>query len=70
MAQEPAKKKTSTGEFVRQVRSEMSRLVWPSREETVRTAIFVFIMVVILSLFFLGVDSLFGWVVETLLELL
>ena len=66
----PAKTKTSPGEFIRQVRSETSKVVWPSREETVRTAIFVFILVVILSLFFLGVDSLFGWVVQQLLALL
>jgi preprotein translocase subunit SecE len=43
--------------------------VWPTREETVRTAIFVFILMLILSLFFLGVDSLFGVIVRQLLEL-
>ena len=64
------KSKTSPGEFIRQVRSETSKVVWPSREETVRTAIFVFILVVILSLFFLGVDSLFGALVRWLLALL
>ena len=66
----PAKKKTSPGEFVRQVRSETSKVVWPTWPETARTAIFVGIMVVVLSLFFLGVDSVFGWVVRSLLELL
>ncbi|KLI64997.1 preprotein translocase subunit SecE [Aurantiacibacter marinus] len=66
----PVKKKTSPGEFVRQVRSETSKVVWPTWPETVRTAIFVGIMVVFLSLFFLGVDSVFGWVVRSLLELL
>ncbi|GAA5049499.1 preprotein translocase subunit SecE [Erythrobacter westpacificensis] len=75
MAEEPKKaatpaKKPTPGEFIRQVRSETSKVVWPSREETVRTAIFVFILVVILSLFFLGVDSVFGWVVQQLLALL
>ncbi|AKQ43479.1 preprotein translocase, SecE subunit [Aurantiacibacter atlanticus] len=64
------KKKTSPGEFVRQVRSETSKVVWPTWPETVRTAIFVGIMVLILSLFFLAVDSLFGWVVRQLLQLL
>ncbi|WP_338242755.1 preprotein translocase subunit SecE [Aurantiacibacter hainanensis] len=64
------KTKTTPGEFIRQVRSETSKVVWPTREETVRTAIFVFILVVILSLFFLGVDSLFGAVVRWLLALL
>ena len=62
-------KKTSPAEFVHQVRAETSKVVWPTREETVRTAIFVFIMVIILSLFFLGIDSIFGSVVAWLLTL-
>jgi preprotein translocase subunit SecE len=61
--------KTSPGEFIRQVRTEASKVVWPTREETVRTAIFVAIMMVILSLFFLGIDSLFGAIMRWLLSL-
>jgi preprotein translocase subunit SecE len=61
--------KTSPGEFLRQVRTEASKVVWPTREETVRTAIFVAIMLVILSMFFLGLDSLFGAIVHWLLSL-
>ena len=70
-AQKPAekKRKTSIAEFVNQVRAETSKVVWPTREETIRTAIFVFIFMVILSLFFFGVDSLFNFVVTFLLEL-
>jgi len=66
---EETKKKTSPGEFVRQVRSETSKVVWPTREETIRTAIFVGIMVLILSLFFLAIDSSFGAIVRWLLTL-
>ncbi len=61
--------KTSPGEFIRQVRSETSKVVWPTREETIRTAIFVFIMMLILSLFFLAVDTTFSTIVGWLLEL-
>ena len=61
--------KTSPGEFVRQVRAEASKVVWPSREETVRTAIFVGILMVILAIFFLGIDTLFGKIVQWLLSL-
>ncbi len=64
------KRKTSPGEFVNQVRTETTKIVWPTREDTVRTAIFVFIFMLILSLFFLGVDSLFGAVVNALIGLL
>src|SRR5690606_1152885 len=59
--------KTSPGEFIRQVRAEASKVVWPTREETVRTSIFVGIMMLILAVFFLGVDSAFGAVVRWLL---
>ncbi|HAL90143.1 MAG TPA: preprotein translocase subunit SecE [Erythrobacter sp.] len=62
-------KKTSPAEFLRQVQTEGRKVVWPTREETVRTAIFVFILTVILSLFFLGIDSLFSAVVRWLLTL-
>lgn len=61
--------KTSPGEFIRQVRAEASKVVWPTRQETVTTAIFVAIMMVILALFFLGVDSIFGKIVQFLLSL-
>lgn len=61
--------KTTPGEFIRQVRSETSKVVWPTREETIRTSIFVFIMVIILSLFFLGIDTMFGGLVGWLLSL-
>ena len=60
--------KTSPAEFIRQVQTE-GRKVWPTREETIRISIFVFIMMVILSLFFLGVDSVFSAVVRWLMTL-
>ena len=56
-------------EFVSEARFELRKVVWPTREETTRTAIFVAIMMVILALFFLGIDSVFGAVVRWLLEL-
>ena len=62
-------RKTSPAEFLSQVRAEGRKIVWPTREETVKTSIFVFIMMLILSVFFLGVDSLFGTIVGWLLEL-
>jgi preprotein translocase subunit SecE len=61
--------KTSPGEFVRQVQAEGRKVVWPTWAETSRTAIFVGIMMVILALFFLGVDTLFGAIVKSLLKL-
>ena len=62
--------KTSPGEFIRQVRAEASKIYWPTRQETVTTAIFVAIMMLILALFFLGIDSLFGTIVRWALSLI
>ncbi|RNJ62475.1 MAG: preprotein translocase subunit SecE [Porphyrobacter sp. IPPAS B-1204] len=67
---EEKKRSTSPGEFVTQVRNETTKIIWPTRDETVRTAIFVFIFMLILSLFFLAIDSAFGAVVRSLIGLL
>ena len=66
---EEKKQKTSVPEFVNQVRTETRKVVWPTREETVRTAIFVFIFMVILSLFFFGVDTAFNAIVNSLMQI-
>lgn len=61
--------KTSPGEFLRQVRAEASKIYWPTRQETVTTGIFVAIMMLLLAVFFLGIDTAFGGVVRWLLSL-
>ncbi len=61
--------KTSPSEFIRQVRTEVGKVVWPTRAETVQTAIMVLIMTIILAFFFLGVDAVFNAIVHGLLAL-
>lgn len=62
--------KTSPGEFIRQVRAETAKVVWPSRKETVTTTIMVGIMTLLLGIFFFGIDQLFASIVKFLLSLL
>jgi preprotein translocase subunit SecE len=62
--------KPSPGEYIRQVRAEASKVVWPSRKETVTTAVMVLIMTILLALFFFGIDSLFNTIVQFLLSFL
>jgi preprotein translocase subunit SecE len=62
--------KVSPGEFIRQVRAETAKVVWPTRKETVATAIMVMIMTGILALFFFGVDAGFSTAVRKLLSFL
>jgi preprotein translocase subunit SecE len=61
--------KTSPGEFIRQVRAEIGKVAWPTRQETVQTAIMVLIFAIILAVFFLGVDAIFNAIVKGLLSL-
>ncbi|WP_310468455.1 preprotein translocase subunit SecE [Sphingomonas sp.] len=62
--------KVSPGEYIRQVRAETAKVVWPTRKETVTTAVMVLIMTALLAVFFFGVDSLFSAIVQFLLGLL
>ncbi len=62
--------KVSPGEFFRQVRAEGSKVVWPTRKETVTTAIMVAILTSVLAVFFFGVDAMFSAIVQFLLGLL
>ena len=54
-------------EFVREVRSEVAKVTWPTRRETMITTSMVFIFVVIAALFFLVSDKVIAFVVQTLL---
>ncbi len=67
--QKVAKPRVSPGEFVRQVRSETAKVVWPSRRETIQTTILVLLMTSLLAVFFLGVDQVLGRIVRFLLAL-
>ena len=62
--------KTSPGEFIRQVRTEAAKVVWPTKNETFRTVVMVLIMTGLLALFFFAVDALFSTIVQFLLGLL
>jgi preprotein translocase subunit SecE len=61
--------KFNPGQFFNEVKAEARKVVWPTRQETVTTAIFVAIMMLILAFFFLGIDTLFGKIVQFLLSL-
>ena len=69
MNEPSAKPKITAAEFMRQVQAEARKVVWPTRQETTTTAIFVGIMMMILAIFFLGIDTVFGKLVQFLLSL-
>lgn len=53
--------KPSPGQFIGQVRQEVSRVVWPTSKETLVSTIMVFLMVTVAALFFLLVDQVLAW---------
>jgi preprotein translocase subunit SecE len=62
--------RTTPGEFLRQVRAETAKVVWPTRKETITTGIMVVIMTTVLAVFFFATDSAFAAIVKALLGLL
>jgi preprotein translocase subunit SecE len=61
--------KTSTIQFVQQVRQEMAKVTWPSRKETMITTAMVLLMSVMAAIFFLLVDQILSIGVKYILGL-
>ena len=59
MAFEPVK-------FFREVRSEVTKVTWPSRKETLVTTGLVFAMAAVTAIFFFVVDQVVGYGVRAL----
>jgi preprotein translocase subunit SecE len=53
--------------FLQQVRTEVSKVTWPTRKETVITTIMVLVMVVMAALFFLVADQVLSFLVTVVL---
>ena len=52
--------------FSKEARTELRKVHWPTRQETLQTTLMVVIMVVLVGLFLWGVDALFIWAVNGL----
>ena len=61
--------KFSPMEYIRQVRAEMQKVTWPSRQETTTSTIAVFIMVFIAAIFLFMADQVMAYVVRLILSL-
>ncbi|CAA6805769.1 MAG: Preprotein translocase subunit SecE (TC 3.A.5.1.1) [uncultured Thiotrichaceae bacterium] len=53
--------------FMQDSRTEVRKMVWPTRVETMQTTLMVFVIVFILTIFLWLVDMLLGWGVKSLL---
>jgi preprotein translocase subunit SecE len=63
------KKRTSPGQFAKEVRAEAKKIHWTSWKETWITSVMVFIMVVVTALFLRVVDIGLGFAIQQLLKL-
>ena len=52
--------------FVKETRIELRKVVWPTREETVKTTGLVLIAVIIVAIFLWIVDAFFTWGVQSI----
>jgi len=55
--------------FFQQVRTEVSKVTWPSRNEVVISTIMVLVLVIFASLFFLAADQIISWLVSLMLSI-
>ncbi|NKC00131.1 MAG: preprotein translocase subunit SecE [Pseudomonadales bacterium] len=57
----------STWSLIKEARSEIRRVVWPSNQETTQTTLVVLVLIVIFALILWGLDSLLGWIVSSII---
>lgn len=51
-------------DLVKGARTEIRKVVWPTRQETVQTTLIVVGFVIVAALFLWGLDSFLGWLVS------
>lgn len=69
MAEPVRQRRTSPAQFVREVRAEGSRVVWPNRKETGITTVMVFALSAIIMIFLFLVDQVLRYGIETVIRI-
>lgn len=59
---------TNPLQFIQQVRSEVSKVVWPTRREVTLTTVMVFIMAAVTAVFFALIDIMIRGGLRTVLD--
>ena len=50
--------------LLKEARTEIRKVVWPTRQETTQTTLIVVVVVLVMALLLWGLDSLLGWLVS------
>ncbi|MFD2649464.1 preprotein translocase subunit SecE [Devosia albogilva] len=61
--------RTNPVTFLQQVRQEVSKVTWPTRNEVLVSTVMVLILVALASLFFLVADQVISWLVQLMLSI-
>jgi preprotein translocase subunit SecE len=61
--------KVNPGQFIREVRREVSKVTWPTRKEAAVTTGMVFVMVFLAAMFFFVIDQILSFGVRQILGL-
>ncbi|MCZ7628239.1 MAG: preprotein translocase subunit SecE [Microthrixaceae bacterium] len=61
--------RTKPAQFVREVRAELRKVTWPTRDEVIRLSIVVLVTLVVFTALVFGLDTLFAeffrWLLST-----
>ena len=63
------KKKTSPAQFVRQVRQELQKVIWPQRKDTFVSSAIVILLIFLFSIFFLLTDQLWSYLIQKTIQI-
>jgi preprotein translocase subunit SecE len=62
-ARKPKRQRTSPRQFLREVRSELRKVAWPSRRELLSYSLVVLVSVTLITLYITALDQIFGGVI-------
>jgi preprotein translocase subunit SecE len=60
---------TNPVKFLQEVRQEVGKVTWPTRQETLISTAMVLVMCLLASLFFLAADQVIAWAVQAVLSI-
>ena len=55
-------------DFFKEARSELEKVVWPSREQTIKLTIMVIVVTIAVGLFVSGIDFIFANIAQRIIQ--
>ena len=56
------KKNDNKKSFIQEVKTELKKVKWPTKQEMLKYSVAVIIFIVVFGLYFYGLDALFAWI--------